>query len=116
MLNPGSEEVPIDAHMLPRATPWQLTTCHGDIDVLHDAPGAGAYPDLRGRALVVSLDQTPIAIAGRDDLIRMKRAAGRAVDLADIAALTEREHRDPRTGDVAKGRRGGSNPGPLHYE
>ncbi len=101
VLNPGSEAVPIDAHMLPRATLWQLATRHGDIDVLHDAPGAAPYPDLRGRALVVSLDRTPIPIAGRDDLIRMKRAAGRPVDLADIAALTEREHHGPSSGDAS---------------
>jgi hypothetical protein len=32
-------------------------------------------------------------VAGRDDLIRMKKAAGRPIDLEDIAALTEPEHR-----------------------
>lgn len=45
-------------------------------------------------ALVITLDDHAIAIAGRDDLIKMKRAAGRPIDLADIAALTEPEHRD----------------------
>jgi hypothetical protein len=48
---------------------------------------------LRERALVIALGDHPIPIAGRDDLIKMKRAARRPVDLADIAALTEPEHR-----------------------
>jgi hypothetical protein len=92
VLNPGSEHLQIDARMLPRATLWQLSTRHGDIDVLHDAPGAAPFPMLRERALVIALGDHQIPVAGRDDLIRMKRAAGRPVDLADIAALTEPEH------------------------
>jgi hypothetical protein len=60
--------------------------------VLHDAPGAAPFAQLRERALVIALDGHPIPIAGRDDLISMKRASGRPVDLADIAALTEPEH------------------------
>jgi hypothetical protein len=95
VLNPGSEHLAIDAQMLPRATLWQLATRHGDIDVLHDAPGAAPFPQLRERALLITLDDHPIPIASRDDLIKMKRAAGRPVDLADIAALTEPEHRRP---------------------
>jgi hypothetical protein len=91
VLNPGSEHLPIDAQMLPRATLWQFTTTHGDIDVLHDAPGAAPFPPLRERALVIALGEHSIPIASRDDLIRMKRATGRPVDVADIAALTERE-------------------------
>ena len=93
VLNPGSEELRIDAQMLPRATLWQLSTPHGNIDVLHDAPGAAPFSELRERALVIAVGERPIPIAGRDDLIRMKRARGRPVDLADIAALTEAEHR-----------------------
>jgi hypothetical protein len=93
VLNVGSEHLTIDAQMLPRATLWQLSTRHGDIDVLHDAPGAAPFPQLRGRALLIKLGDHPIPIASRDDLIKMKRAAGRPVDLADIAALTEPEHR-----------------------
>jgi hypothetical protein len=94
VLNAGSEHVEIDAHMLPRATLWQLATRHGDIDVLHDAPGADSFPQLRERALLITLGDHSIPIVSRDDLIRMKRAAGRPVDLADITALTEPEHRE----------------------
>jgi hypothetical protein len=93
VLNPGSDQLQIDAQMLPRATLWQFSTPHGDLDVLHDAPGAAPFSQLRARALMIALGDRTIPIAGRDDLIRMKRAASRPVDLADIAALTEPEHR-----------------------
>jgi hypothetical protein len=93
VLNPGHERLKIDARMLPRATLWQFSTRHGDIDILHDAPGAAPFPQLRARALMIAPGEHPIPIAGRDDLIKMKRATGRPVDLADIAALTEPEHR-----------------------
>jgi hypothetical protein len=92
ILNPGSKHLKIDAQMLPRATLWQLATRHGDIDVLHDAPGAAPFIQLRERALLITLSDRAIPIASRDDLIKMKRAAGRPIDLADIAALTEPEH------------------------
>jgi hypothetical protein len=91
VLNPGSEGLKIDATMLPRATLWQFSTPHGAIDVLHDAPGAPPYAHLRDRALEIRLGELELAIAGRDDLIGMKRASGRSVDLEDIAALAEPE-------------------------
>jgi hypothetical protein len=89
VLNDGEESVAIDARMLPRATLWQFATEAGDIDVLHDAPGADAYAALRERALEVRLGPLTIPFASREDLIRMKRAAGRPVDLSDLAALTD---------------------------
>jgi len=79
--------------MLRRATLLQLSTEVGDIDVLHDAPGAATFDEVRARALTISLGPHEIPVAGRDDLIRMKKAAGRPIDLEDIAALTEPEHR-----------------------
>jgi hypothetical protein len=79
--------------MLPRATLWQFATQHGAVDVLHDAPGAPPYDELRLRALEIRLGDLALRVAGRDDLISMKRASGRQVDLDDIAALTESEHR-----------------------
>jgi hypothetical protein len=93
-LNPGSEELAIDAAMLPRATMWQFATAHGAIDVLHDAPGAPPYEDLRGRALKIRLGELSLAVAGLDDLISMKRASARQVDLEDLAALTARADED----------------------
>jgi Nucleotidyltransferase of unknown function (DUF6036) len=93
VLNPGNEDLEIDAAMLPRATIWQFATPHGDIDVLHDAPGAAPFEGLRERALVIALGEIEVPVAGRDDLIRMKLARGRPVDRADVAALT-----DPRSG------------------
>lgn len=93
VLNSGAENLEIDSAMLPRATLWQLSTELGDIDVLHDAPGAASFDELRSRSLVVALGSIEIPIAGRDDVISMKRAAGRPIDLEDIAALTEAEHR-----------------------
>ena len=89
VLNPGSEGLTIDATMLPRATMWQFGTRHGAIDVLNDAPGAPRYDDLRSGALEIGLGRIKIAVAGRDDLINMKRASARPVDLDDVAALTE---------------------------
>jgi hypothetical protein len=89
ILNPAGEALEIDAATLPRATLWQFETRHGAIDVLHDAPGAPPYDELRQRALEIQLGDLALAVAGRDDLISMKRASGRPVDLEDLAALTE---------------------------
>jgi hypothetical protein len=89
VLNPGSQGMQIDAKALPRANLWQFSTRHGPIDVLHDAPGAPPYDDLRRRALVVKLGELTLAVAGRDDLISMKRACARPADLEDLAVLIE---------------------------
>jgi hypothetical protein len=94
ILNPGIAEKTIDATMLPRATLWQFATRHGGIDVVHDAPGAPPFDKLRERALQVSLGNLQLSVAGRDDLISMKRASARPVDLEDIAALTDSGRRD----------------------
>jgi hypothetical protein len=89
VLNPGAEGTAIDASMLPRATLWQFATRHGAIDVLHDAPGAPPYEQLRARSLELQLGDVKVAVAGLDDLICMKRASGRTIDLEDLAALRE---------------------------
>ena len=95
ILNPGSADLNIDAKMLPSATLWQFATRHGGIDVVHGAPGAPPFEELRNRALEVRLGDLLLSVAGRDDLISMKRASARPVDLEDIAALTDSGGLDP---------------------
>jgi hypothetical protein len=89
VLNPGEEETPIDAKMLPRATIWQFATRDGGIDVMHEVPGGRPFLELSERALHVRLGEIDVPVVDLDDLIRMKLARGRAVDLEDVAALTD---------------------------
>ena len=89
VLNPGSEDVAIDARMLPRATIWQFATRDGDIDVMHEAPDGDPFDRLSERALRVRLGDIEVPVVGLDDLIRMKLARGRRIDLEDVAALTD---------------------------
>lgn len=89
VLNPGAEDLDLDASTLPRATRWQFATRHGPLDVLLEAPGVPPYLELRRRALEIELDQLTVPVVGLDDLIAMKRASARPVDLDDLAALTE---------------------------
>ncbi len=89
VLNPGQEDVEIDATMLPMATIWQFATRDGGIDVLHEVPGGRPYEDLSARALRVTLGDFEVPVVDLDDLIQMKLARGRPVDLADVAALTD---------------------------
>lgn len=68
-----------------------LTTRHGQLHILKEPKGARSFERMREAALVIEFDGIEVAIASLDDLIRMKRAAGRRSDLDDIAALTEVE-------------------------
>jgi predicted nucleotidyltransferase len=92
-----------DPYLLKRAPRVPLLTRSGRLDVIDIEQLAGAprsFDELRGRALVVELAGVEIPVAGLDDLVRMKRAAGRPQDLIDIGALTrtdeelEREARE----------------------
>jgi hypothetical protein len=77
--------------LLKRASLVPLMTDHGRLDLLNVASTAGLsadYDAIRDRALEVELDGRALLVVGLDDLIRMKRAAGREQDLADIRALT----------------------------
>jgi len=70
-----------------------LLTRHGQLHILKEPKGARDFEAMRAAALVVDLDGNEVAIVALDDLIRMKRAAGRPGDLDDIAALTESERK-----------------------
>jgi hypothetical protein len=85
----GISEVPFvpDGRTLAHTRLLTLDTDDGGLDLLADPPGAPPYATMRSRADRVDLDGIVIAIAALDDLLAMKRAAGRPQDLVDIEAL-----------------------------
>ncbi len=57
------------------------------IDIFVDPPGN--FEDLYGRAKDIALETTTVKIVSLDDLIAMKRQAGRPKDLIDVAELEQ---------------------------
>ena len=81
-----SRSVP-SAQLLGSSEQWHLITVHGPLDVLTLPAHLGSFADMRARAHEVPLGDLLIPIAHREDLLKMKRAAGRPQDLADIRLL-----------------------------
>ncbi len=81
-----SRSVP-SAPLLASSDQWHLVTPHGPLDVLTLPAHLGSFADMRSRAHEVSLGELSIPIAHREDLLEMKRAAGRPQDLADVQLL-----------------------------
>jgi len=85
--------IDLDAETLANGANFTLITQAGGVDFFNEVPGGAPYEELRERSLELSLAGIPVRVAGFDDLIRMKRAAGRPRDLEDIAVLTELERK-----------------------
>jgi hypothetical protein len=81
-----SRTVP-SAALLASGDQWHLVTTYGRLDVLTLPAHLGSFADVRARAHDVPLGDVSVPIAHRDDLLRMKRAAGRPQDLADVQLL-----------------------------
>ncbi len=89
MLRGVEEDLPFspDARTLRGTQTLTLTTSEGDIDLLVDPDGSPDYATLRQRADRMELDDLTVAVATIEDLIAMKRAAGRPQDLVDLESL-----------------------------
>jgi predicted nucleotidyltransferase len=88
--------IDLDARTLAEGGNFTLVTRAGGLDFFNEIPGGAPYEQVRARSILVDLgDGLQIRVAGIDDLIAMKRAAGRPRDLEDITTLThiERERR-----------------------
>jgi predicted nucleotidyltransferase len=83
------EELPFvpDGPTLRRAMLLTLETDAGWLDLLADPPGGPRYRELRANAMAVDLDGFSVRVAHIDDMIAMKKAAGRLQDMADIEEL-----------------------------
>lgn len=86
----GAEDVDAfvpDAATLRRVEVLTLTTTSGDLDVLSRPAGAARYSLMRNRADPLVMDDFTVRVAAVEDLIAMKRAAGRQKDDEDVAEL-----------------------------
>jgi hypothetical protein len=72
---------------------WTLVTRHGRLDVMQTfsfdggVDGEGTYKDLASHEVTRTFLGHPVKFCSYDDLLRMKRAAGRAQDRVDIESL-----------------------------
>lgn len=76
-----------DAAMLRRVQTLTTETVAGHFDVLANPDGSPPYERLRRNAERYDLGAFAVLVASIDDLIAMKRAAGREKDIADIGEL-----------------------------
>lgn len=91
-----SDDVPFvpDDRTLRRTQILCLETPIGDIDLLVRPDGAPDYDTLRDRSDVMELADRSVRVASINDLLAMKRAAGRPRDLIDVESLeAARAHR-----------------------
>ena len=76
-----------DARTLRAGDSFTLVTDAGDLDLLGTPAGTDGYADLARTATRTDLGGTEVLVASVDDLIRMKRAAGRPKDLIEVEVL-----------------------------
>lgn len=77
----------LDARTLANGDSFTFTTDVGWLDVLATPAGTSGYDDLTRTAELMDAFGEEFLVAGLDDLIRMKRAAGRPKDLIELEIL-----------------------------
>jgi predicted nucleotidyltransferase len=84
-----AEDIPFvpDGSTLRRTQLLTLDTAEGPLDILVDPAGAPTYERLKKQALEVPVAGVIVFVASLQDLIAMKRAAGRPKDLVAVEEL-----------------------------
>lgn len=77
----------LDARTLEAGDHFTFVTDAGNLDCLGLPAGSGGYEDLASSATEFEVEGTGILVASLEDLIRMKRAAGRPKDRIEIEVL-----------------------------
>ena len=87
----------LDARTLKAGLNFTFDTKYGPFDCLGATSGGFDYEQLRANADSMDLIGSSVPVASLDDLIRMKRAAGRNKDLIEVENLSAlREVRESR--------------------
>ena len=97
-LRGASADLPFqpDARTLAAGCNFTFDSEFGSFDILGEAAGMRDYEAMRADAKVEELWGVPVPVASIDDLIRMKRAAGRPKDksmVEELIALAEDQRR-----------------------
>lgn len=77
----------LTAARLARVRFLNLTTDLGQVDLLPLPSGLDSYEGLKARSVELDMDGFTVRVASIDDLIAMKRAAGRVKDQAHLLEL-----------------------------
>jgi len=77
----------LEAATLAAGDLFTFTTRLGPLDILGVPAGTEGFDDLRSAAVAMDLGDMDVWVADLQDLIRMKRAAGRSQDLAAVEHL-----------------------------
>jgi hypothetical protein len=77
----------LDARTLARGDFFTFSTDVGPLDLLGTPSGSGGYDALVRNAHTFELDGLPVRVASLEDLMAMKRAAGRPQDLKELEIL-----------------------------
>lgn len=77
----------LDADTLARGLNFTLTTDLGDLDLLGEAAGDGTYENLSKHTMMLSVFGAEVQVVTLEQLIHLKRAAGRKRDLEALAEL-----------------------------
>lgn len=83
------DDVPflLDELTLAAGQNFTFSTTAGALDCLAVPSGSQGYEELAANAVEVDLDGLIVQVVGLNDLIRMKRAAGRPKDLIELEIL-----------------------------
>jgi hypothetical protein len=84
-----------DVAMIGLGTTLRTRSPAGRLDVVGSPAGAAPYAKLHARSIPGRLGGQEVRLSGLDDLIAMKRAAGRPLDLQDIADITAQAPESP---------------------
>lgn len=94
----GAEQIGVDAHLLPNQPTdphglaeggsFQLQTSLGRLDILQEGISIPSYARLAATAIEVPFRGHALRVCSLEELIAMKRAAGRPDDLRDLEKLT----------------------------
>jgi hypothetical protein len=88
-----------DVRTLKNGDHFTFTTAAGNLDLLGTPAGSGGYEALARTATPMDVGGITVAVAAIEDLIAMKRAAGRPKDLIEVEILSAvREELDENAG------------------